>query len=102
MHCNGPGKAEMSNEEMERKWREIYSLHFLIFFLFPPSLSISYNKNGLIMSQNTPWENKSGSHSLQKAPQGVMPVSDNDHSPHQPSLVLVIISIVDLWMSFVR
>ena len=41
------------NDEMERKWREIYSLHFLIFFLFPPSLSISYNKNGLIMSQNT-------------------------------------------------
>ena len=35
-----------------RKWREIHSLHFLIFSLFPPSLSISYVKNCLILSQN--------------------------------------------------
>ena len=27
-----------------RKWREIYLLHFLIFFLFPPSISISKKK----------------------------------------------------------
>ena len=40
------------NEEMERKWREIHSLHFLIFSLFPPSLSISYIKNCLTLSQN--------------------------------------------------
>ena len=32
------------NEKMKRKWRKIHSLHFLIFSLFPPSLSISYNK----------------------------------------------------------
>ena len=32
------------NGDMERKWREIHSLHFLIFSLFPPSLSISYQK----------------------------------------------------------
>ena len=35
-----------------RKWREIHSLHFLIFSFFPPSLSISYIKNCLILSQN--------------------------------------------------
>ena len=35
-----------------RKWREIYSLHFLIFSLFPPSLSISYIKNCHILWQN--------------------------------------------------
>ena len=35
------------NEEME-----IHSIHFLIFSLFPPSLSISYIKNCLILSQN--------------------------------------------------
>ena len=34
------------------KWREAHSLHFLIFSLFPPSLSISYVKNCLILSQN--------------------------------------------------
>ena len=38
-----------------RKWREIHSLHFLIFSLFPPSLSISYIKNCLILSQNVKW-----------------------------------------------
>ena len=37
------------NEEMER---EIHSQDFLILCLFPPSLSISYNKNCLILSQN--------------------------------------------------
>ena len=35
-----------------RKWREIHSIHVLIFSLFPPSLSISYIKNCLILSQN--------------------------------------------------
>ena len=35
-----------------RKWTEIHSLHFLIFSLFPPTLSISYIKNCLILSQN--------------------------------------------------
>ena len=45
-------KKWRENEEMERKWREIHSLHFLIFSFFPPSLSISYIKNCLILSQN--------------------------------------------------
>ena len=27
-----------------RRWREIYSLHFPIFSIFPPSLTISYFK----------------------------------------------------------
>ena len=45
------------NEERERKWRENEemerdSLHFLIFLLFPSSLSISYIKNCLILLQN--------------------------------------------------
>ena len=35
-----------------RKWREIHYLHFLIFSLFPPSLSISYIKNCIILAQN--------------------------------------------------
>ena len=35
-----------------RKWREIHSLQFLIFSLFPSSLSISYIKNCLILQQN--------------------------------------------------
>ena len=35
-----------------RKWREIYSLHFLILSLFPPPLSISYIKICHILSQN--------------------------------------------------
>ena len=35
------------NGEIMRKWREIHSLNFLIFLLFPPSLSISYIKNCL-------------------------------------------------------
>ena len=68
------------NGERMRKWREIYSLHFLIFSLFPPSLSISYIKNCLILSQNVKygtfvmnvtkkltyalWESNSGSNSL--------------------------------------
>ena len=66
-----------------RKWREIHSLHFLIFYLFPPSLSISYIKNGLILSQNVEyvtfvttvtknlayalWESNSGSNSLRES-----------------------------------
>ena len=35
-----------------RKWRDIYSLHFLILALFPPSLPISYIKICHILSQN--------------------------------------------------
>ena len=31
-----------NEEEMERKWRKIHSLHFLIFSFFPPALSVSY------------------------------------------------------------
>ena len=60
-----------------RKWREIQCPHFFIFSLFPPSLSISYIKNCLILLQNVEystfvanvtknvtyvlWENNSGS-----------------------------------------
>ena len=40
------------NLERMRIWREIHSLHFLIFSLFLLSLSISYIKNCLILSQN--------------------------------------------------
>ena len=40
-----PGCEKMErkweNYEEMRKWKDIYSLHFLIFSLFPPSLSIS-------------------------------------------------------------
>ena len=43
-----PGSEEMERErgngERMRKWREIHSLHFLIFSLFPPSLYISNKK----------------------------------------------------------
>ena len=39
------------NGEIMRKWREIHSLNFLIFLLFPPSLSISYIKICHILSQ---------------------------------------------------
>ena len=34
------------------KWRGIHSLHFLIFSLFPPYISISYIKHCLILSGN--------------------------------------------------
>ena len=44
-----PGMRE--NEERMRKWREIHSLHFLIFSLFPPSLSTSYINNSKVDSQ---------------------------------------------------
>ena len=70
-------------EKMKRKCREIQSLHFLIFSLFPPSLSISYIKNCLILSQNVKygtfvanvtknltyalWQNSSGSNSLRES-----------------------------------
>ena len=68
------------NGERIRKWREIHFLHFLIFSLFPPSLSISYIKNCHILSQNVKygtfvanvtknltyalWGNNSGSNSV--------------------------------------
>ena len=71
------------SEEMERQWKEIHSLHFLIFSLFPPSLSISNIKKCLILSQNVkyvtfvgmsqknltyaPWENDPGSSSLRES-----------------------------------
>ena len=73
-------EREWGKGEEMRKWREIYSLHFLILSLFPPSLSISFIKNCLILSQNikygtfvanvtksltyTLWENNSESNSL--------------------------------------
>ena len=77
-------KKWRGNGEKMRKWWErvrkcgdIHSLHFLIFSLFPPSLSISYIENCLILSQNVKlgifvtknltyalWENNSGSNSL--------------------------------------
>ena len=76
-------KKWRGNGERMRKWREIHSLHFLIFYLFPPSLSISYIKNGLILSQNVEyvtfvttvtknlayalWESNSGSNSLRES-----------------------------------
>ena len=44
-------EREWENGERMRKWREVHSLHFLVFF-FLPSLSISHIKNCLILSQN--------------------------------------------------
>ena len=49
---NGERMRKWRGRDRMRKWREIHSLHFLIFSLFPPSLSISYIKNCLILSQN--------------------------------------------------
>ena len=40
------------NEKMKRKWRENEEIHFVIFSLVPPFLSISYIKNCPILSQN--------------------------------------------------
>ena len=45
-------EREWGNGERKRKWREIHCLHFLIFSFFPPSLSIFFIKNCLILSQN--------------------------------------------------
>ena len=60
---------EGGNKEKMRKCRKWISLHFLILSLFPPSLSITYIKNCLILSQNVAnviknikyalWENNS-------------------------------------------
>ena len=44
------------NGERMRKRKEIHSLHFLIFSLFPPSLFISYIKNCLIFLQNVKYD----------------------------------------------
>ena len=77
------------NEEMKREWGNgerftlyisSFSLHFLILFSFPPSLSISYIKiclkmlNTALLSQMSqtnltyaPWENNSGSNSLRES-----------------------------------
>ena len=73
-------KKWRGNGERIRKWRKIYSLYFLIYSLYPPSLSISYIKNCHILSQNVKygtfvanvtknltyalWGNNSGSNSL--------------------------------------
>ena len=75
-------------EEMEREWENgerftLYCLHFLLFSLFPPSLSISYNISCLILLQNVEygtfvanvtknltyaqWENNFGSNSLRES-----------------------------------
>ena len=48
-------KREWGNGGRMKKWRETHSLLFLIFSLFPPSLSISYIKNGHILSQINSW-----------------------------------------------
>ena len=48
----GRMRKKRGNGKKMRKWSEIYSLHFLIFSLFPSSFSISYIKNCLILSQN--------------------------------------------------
>ena len=45
-------RKSRGNGERMRKWREIHFLHFLLFSLFPPSLSISFTKNCLTLSQN--------------------------------------------------
>ena len=51
--CIWDARKWRENEKMKRKWREIHSLHFLIFSLFPPPpVSISYIKNCLILSRN--------------------------------------------------
>ena len=52
--CKKMERVWWNGEEMKRlrKGRKIHSLHFLIFSLFPPSLSISCIKNCLILSQN--------------------------------------------------
>ena len=73
---------EWGNGEKMRKWKEIHSLYFLTFSVFPHSLSISYIKNCLILSQNvkygtfvanitenltyTLWENDSGPNTLRE------------------------------------
>ena len=76
--------GEWGNGERMRKWREIHPLHFLIFSLSPPSLSISYIKNCCILLQNVKngtfvanvtkknltyaqWDNDSGSNSLRES-----------------------------------
>ena len=42
--CEKMERKCRGNGERMRKWREIHSLHFLIFSLFPPSLTISFIK----------------------------------------------------------
>ena len=70
-------------EKMQREWG-----NFLIFSLYPPSLSISYIKNCLILPQNVRygtfvanvkknltyalWENNSGSNSLWESCEGLL------------------------------
>ena len=48
----GGSRVTQPAAALQRKWREILSLHFLILSLFPPSLSISYIKICHILSQN--------------------------------------------------
>ena len=81
-----PPKSDNHVEEMEREWghgENITLYIFSFYFLFPPSLSISYIKNCLILSQNVKydtcvanvtksfsyvqWENNSGSNSLRES-----------------------------------
>ena len=49
--CGSLAEGLRENGERMRNG-ERFTLHFLIFSLFPPSLSISYIKNCLILSQN--------------------------------------------------
>ena len=53
-------EREWGNGESMRKWKEIHSLHFLIFSLFSPSLSISYIKKCHILLQNVKYGILSG------------------------------------------
>ena len=48
-------KWRRNGEEM-RKWGDIYSLNFIIFALFAPSLSVSFFKNCHIFSQNVKYD----------------------------------------------
>ena len=73
---------EEENGERMRKWSEVYLLHFFIFSLFPPSLSISRSHivsffrkmlNSALLSQmsqknltNAPWETISWTNSLRE------------------------------------
>ena len=49
-------ERKRGNGEKKRKWREIHSLHVLIFSLFPPSLSISFPRNCHILSQSVKYD----------------------------------------------
>ena len=104
-----PGSEKMegeweNEEEIEREWG-----NFLIFSLFPPSLTLSYIKNCLILTQNVKyatfvanvtknstharWENNSrGRIRCEKVPQ-VVPACHNIYYKHAPDHVICNISM---------